>query len=75
MPPLGVSPSQIVLNPTYRAIDLCGSEYHTLSYSGRCGQKKATEILRAMTPMSPLEAQRIGLVGDVFLGYGKHLEE
>ena len=67
--------SSVVLNPAYRAVGLSGSEYHTLSYVGRCGQGRATKILRAMTPMSPLQAQRIGLVDYVFPGTGAELDD
>jgi hypothetical protein len=62
------------LNPAYRGIGLHGSEYHSLSYSGRCGPSVATHILRAMKPMSPFEARSIGLVDHVFPGSGNVLD-
>jgi enoyl-CoA hydratase/carnithine racemase len=68
-----IAGANVVLNPAYRGIGLFGSEYHTISYFSRCGKKKATEILRAMRPLSPLEAREIGLVDFVFPGHGMEL--
>lgn len=65
----------VVLNPAYRAVGLHGSEYHTLSYSARCGAKRAKQILRGMRPLSPVQAQSIGLIDYVFLGTGELLEQ
>ncbi|CAK3903042.1 Hydrogenase maturation factor [Lecanosticta acicola] len=70
-----VAGSSVVLNPAYRGVGLYGSEYHTLSYYGRCGEADAKKILRSMTPMSPLQAQSIGLVDYVFPGNGIVLED
>lgn len=70
-----IAGADIVLNPAYRAIGLYGSEYHTLSYIGRCGESGSKFILRAMTPMSALQAQSIGLVDYIFPGYGDDLED
>ncbi|KAK4613412.1 Hydrogenase maturation factor HoxX [Fulvia fulva] len=70
-----VAGSSVVLNPAYRAVGLYGSEYHTLSYYGRCGKINATKILTSMTPLSPLQAQSIGLVDYVFPGTGTMLED
>ena len=61
-----IAGSDIVLNPAYRGVGLHGSEYHTLSYHGRCGEANATKLLRSMLPMSPLQAQAMGLVDFVF---------
>ena len=69
-----IAGSEVVLNPAYRGIGLYGSEYHTLSYFGRCGSEKATEILRSMMSMSPLEARSTGLVDHVFPGTGSALD-
>lgn len=66
---------KVVLNPAYRALGLYGSEYHTISYRGRCGQTNANKILRSMTPISPLQAQQIGLVDYVFPGTGAALDD
>jgi enoyl-CoA hydratase/carnithine racemase/methionyl-tRNA formyltransferase len=66
---------EVVLNPAYRAIGLHGSEYHSLSYSGRCGEAKAKELLRSMTPISPFDARAIGLVDHVIPGFGSALEK
>jgi len=66
---------EVVLNPAYRAIGLHGSEYHSLSYTGRCGSAKAKELLRSMTPISPFDARAIGLVDHVLPGSGSALEK
>jgi enoyl-CoA hydratase/carnithine racemase/methionyl-tRNA formyltransferase len=70
-----ISGADVVLNPAYRGIGLYGSEYHTLSYFGRCGEAKAREILRSMTPLSPFDARAIGLVDHVFPGTGAVLDK
>ncbi|KAK6434678.1 hypothetical protein LTR95_009134 [Oleoguttula sp. CCFEE 5521] len=70
-----IASSEVVLNPAYRASGLFGSEYHTLSYYGRCGEAKARHILNAMVPMSPLQARQIGLVDFIFPGAGEVLDD
>jgi enoyl-CoA hydratase/carnithine racemase len=70
-----IAGAEVVLNPAYRGIGLYGSEYHTISYFGRCGSEKAREILKSMTPMSPFDARAIGLVDHVFPGSGAVLEK
>lgn len=72
---IAIAGSEVVLNPAYRAIGLYGSEYHTISYAGRCGKANADRILRAMAPMSPHQAQRVGLVDYVFPGTGAELDD
>lgn len=66
---------EVVLNPSYRAVGLFGSEYHTLSYYGRCGEQNAKALLRSMTPLSPSQAQQVGLVDYVFPGTGDILDD
>lgn len=70
-----IAGSDVVLNPAYRGIGLYGSEYHSLSYYGRCGETKAKTILSAMMPMSPLQARQNGLVDFVFPGSGAVLDD
>jgi enoyl-CoA hydratase/carnithine racemase len=70
-----IAGTDIVLNPAYRGIGLFGSEYHTLSYFGRCGETKAREILRAMTPLSAFDARAVGLVDHVLPGTGVVLDK
>lgn len=70
-----IAGQKVVLNPAYRALGLYGSEYHTISYRGRCGQTNANKVLRSMTPISPLQAQQIGLVDYVFPGTGAALDD
>lgn len=65
-----VAGQSVVINPAYRAVGLFGSEYHTLTYYGRCGKTNGDKILRAMTPLSTLQAQSIGLIDYVFPGSG-----
>ncbi|EPS35213.1 hypothetical protein H072_11408 [Dactylellina haptotyla CBS 200.50] len=70
-----IAGADIVLNPAYRGIGLYGSEYHSLSYLGRCGEDKSREILKSMMPLSPFEARAIGLVDHVFPGHGAVLDK
>jgi enoyl-CoA hydratase/carnithine racemase len=70
-----ISGSSVVLNPAYRAVGLFGSEYHTLSYPGRCGELKAQKIIREMLPMDAQQAQSAGLVDYVFPGTGTTLDD
>lgn len=70
-----IAGANVVLNPAYRAVGLFGSEFHTLSYYGRCGHLQAMKMLRSMTPMSPLQAQAVGLVDYVFPGTGELLDD
>ncbi|KAF0327854.1 Hydrogenase maturation factor HoxX [Colletotrichum sp. SAR11_59] len=69
-----ISGSEVVLNPAYRAIGLHGSEYHSLSYPGRCGSAGATKLLRDMTPLSPADARMMGLVDHTLPGTGALLD-
>ncbi|KAM4060953.1 enoyl-CoA hydratase/isomerase domain-containing protein [Hirsutella rhossiliensis] len=58
----------VVLNPAYRALGLHGSEFHSLSYPARCGADGAAHVLRSMTPLSAVDASRLGLVDHVLAG-------
>ncbi|OLN87515.1 Hydrogenase maturation factor HoxX [Colletotrichum chlorophyti] len=69
-----ISGSEVVLNPAYRAIGLHGSEYHSLSYPGRCGPAGATSLLRDMTPLAPVDARAMGLIDHVLPGTGALLD-
>ena len=64
----------VVLNPAYRGLGLFGSEFHTLSYPGRCGRNGAAAALRSMTPLSATDARSMGLV-DAVLPYSGDLLE
>jgi enoyl-CoA hydratase/carnithine racemase/methionyl-tRNA formyltransferase len=70
-----IAGANVVLNPAYRAIGLYGSEYHTITYPGRCGVAAANKLLRSMMPMSPVQAQAIGLVDYIFPGTGELLDD
>jgi enoyl-CoA hydratase/carnithine racemase len=70
-----IAGTNVVLNPAYRAVGLFGSEYHTLSYPGRCAPAKAQEILTRMLPMDAQQAQAAGLVDFVFPGPGSKLDD
>lgn len=69
-----VAGADVVLNPAYRALGLYGSEYHSLSYTGRCGVQGAKRLLRDMTPLSAYDAKSVGLVDYVLHGHGALLE-
>jgi enoyl-CoA hydratase/carnithine racemase/methionyl-tRNA formyltransferase len=69
-----IASSASVLNPAYRAIGLYGSEYHSLSYVGRCGPQGSKRILRDMLPLSAFQAREIGLVDHVLPGSGDVLD-
>ncbi|KAH7174636.1 uncharacterized protein B0J16DRAFT_348909 [Fusarium flagelliforme] len=69
-----IASSQSVLNPAYRALGLYGSEYHSLSYPGRCGPEGARRILRDMLPISAYQAKELGLVDHVLPGSGSSLD-
>ncbi|KAM0322074.1 hypothetical protein ACHAQA_009703 [Verticillium albo-atrum] len=72
---LVIAGSDVVLNPAYRGLGLHGSEFHTLSYPGRCGIEGSKLILGDMKPMSAAEAQRLGLVDRILPGYGEGLDD
>ncbi|KAF9880242.1 formyl transferase domain protein [Colletotrichum karsti] len=69
-----IAGNDVVLNPAYRAIGLHGSEYHSLSYTGRCGSAGATNLLRDMTPLSPADAREMGLIDHTLPGTGALLD-
>ncbi|SCN65398.1 related to sensor protein hoxX [Fusarium fujikuroi] len=69
-----IAGSEVVLNPAYRTLGLYGSEYHSLSYVGRCGPERAKYILRAMLPMSASQARDMGLVDKVLPASGHFLD-
>lgn len=63
----------VVLNPSYGAMALSGSEYHTISYSRRCGGGVAVKLKMEIMPLSAIDARAIGLADAVFPGSGKTL--
>lgn len=69
-----VAGANVVLNPAYRSMGLHGSEYHSLSYFGRCGHDVGTQLLREMLPMSTFQALACGLVDHVVPGQGPALD-
>jgi enoyl-CoA hydratase/carnithine racemase/methionyl-tRNA formyltransferase len=70
-----IAGADVVLNPAYRGIGLHGSEFHSITYTARCGAQQAQKLLRAMVPVSPLQARQIGLVDFVFPGTGEVLDD
>ncbi|KJZ74254.1 hypothetical protein HIM_06260 [Hirsutella minnesotensis 3608] len=64
----------VVINPAYRALGLHGSEFHSLTYTGRCGAQGAKAALRSMLPLSADAAVRLGLVDHTVPGSGTLLE-
>jgi enoyl-CoA hydratase/carnithine racemase/methionyl-tRNA formyltransferase len=69
-----IAGSEAVLNPAYRALGLYGSEFHSLSYPGRCGSEGARHLLRDMLPLSAYGARAMGLVDHALPGHGAVLE-
>lgn len=69
-----VAGANVILNPAYRSMGLHGSEYHSLSYFGRCGHVIGTQLLREMLPMSAFQALACGLVEHVVPGQGPALD-
>lgn len=69
-----VAGAEVVLNPAYRALGLHGSEYHSISYTARCGSEGARRLLRDMTPISAYDARSMGVVDHVLPGHGVLLE-
>ncbi|OCF31240.1 methionyl-tRNA formyltransferase [Kwoniella heveanensis BCC8398] len=57
----------VVLNPSYRAMGLHGSELHSYSYFKRCGPVHSATILREMKPLNTSLALEYGLI-DIQLG-------
>ncbi|WVF68886.1 hypothetical protein IAT40_003659 [Kwoniella sp. CBS 6097] len=57
----------VVLNPSYRAMGLHGSELHSYSYFKRCGPVHSATILREMKPLNTTLALEYGLV-DIQIG-------
>lgn len=68
-----VAGCNVVLNPSYGALGLFGSEYHTISYRARCGERGMSKLKNDMMPMSGIEARAIGLVDVVFPDFGDTL--
>ncbi|KAG5930811.1 hypothetical protein E4U53_002109 [Claviceps sorghi] len=60
-----VAGPEVVLNPAYRGLGLHGSEFHSISYPGRCGAYGARTALRSMMPLSANDARDMGLVDHV----------
>lgn len=69
-----VAGADVVLNPAYRALGLYGSEYHSISYFGRCGSEGGRRLLRDMTPISAYDARSMGVVDHVLPGTGALLD-
>ncbi|GAB0137116.1 hypothetical protein EsDP_00005398 [Epichloe bromicola] len=69
-----VAGPDVVLNPAYRALGLYGSEFHSISYPGRCGAHGARAALRSMTPLSANDARDMGLVDHVLPKFSDSLD-
>jgi len=55
----------VVLHPSYKPMELFGSEYWTHSLPKRVGVATATEFVTSVEPVSAAEAKRVGLIDDV----------
>ena len=57
--------SNVVLNPSYKAMNLFGSEYWTYSLPKRVGQTVATELTDSTNPISADMALHMGLIDGI----------
>lgn len=55
----------VVFHPSYKPMELFGSEYWTHSLPKRVGVAKATRFVTSVEPVSAAEAKRVGLIDDV----------
>lgn len=55
----------VVLHPSYKPMELFGSEYWTHSLPKRVGVEVAAELVTSVDPVSASEAQRLGLIDAV----------
>ena len=55
----------VVPNPSYKAMNLYGSEYWTYSLPRRVGNETAEKLVGSTEPLGALEAEKIGLIDKV----------
>ena len=58
--------SGVVLNPHYRSMGLCGSEYWTYTLPRRVGPMRALKLTESCQPIGAQAACQIGLIDDAF---------
>lgn len=54
------------MNPSYKSMNLFGSEYHTYFLPQRVGKIKAQELLNGTSPLSSADALDMGMFDEVF---------
>lgn len=60
-----VAHPDVVLNPSYKAMHLYGSEYWTFSLPKRVGNELAEELTNSTNPVSARQAVKMGLIDEV----------
>lgn len=55
----------VVLHPSYKAMELYGSEYWTYSLPKRVGFKIAGQFVNSTDPVSASQAKKVGLIDDI----------
>ncbi|XP_037043713.1 hydrogenase maturation factor HoxX-like isoform X2 [Bradysia coprophila] len=60
-----VAHPDVVLNPSYKAMNLYGSEYWTFSLPNRVGNERAEELTNSTNPVSARQAVKIGLIDQI----------
>jgi putative two-component system hydrogenase maturation factor HypX/HoxX len=60
-----VSHRGVVLNPSYKAMNLFGSEYWTYSLPKRVGDTIAQELTNSTDPISASYAHKIGMIDEI----------
>lgn len=55
----------VVLHPSYKPMELFGSEYWTHSLPKRVGMATATRLVTSVEPVSASEAKQVGLIDEV----------
>ncbi|MCP4294949.1 MAG: enoyl-CoA hydratase/isomerase family protein [Proteobacteria bacterium] len=67
--------SGVVLNPSYTNMGISGSEYWSVLLPALIGFGRTQQLIYEGTPISALEAKRIGLIHDLFAGSGEYFRE
>lgn len=60
-----VAHPDVVLNPSYKAMNLFGSEYWTFSLPKRVGNELAEELTNSTNPVSAQQAVQMGLIDEI----------
>ena len=60
-----VAHPDVVFNPSYKAMNLYGSEYWTFSLPKRVGNERAEELTNSSNPVSARQAVEMGLIDEI----------